>query len=170
MLSPEDLQQVRQEVDRANGAARFNVTPVQQHRHLGTDSPTVSFENLTNRQFIASMTIPGASAAVAANYGTFFIAPFTCSVQSMYITHATNSSGSPTVFLQALHDGVLPGGTGAFNIQNFDISTGAGFTGYSKLIRGRRAVVLDEFDKLAVYIPADPTGCTQFVVSVVLEY
>ncbi len=169
MLSPDDLRQVQDEIQRNNTSARFNVVPVQQHRHLGTDSPTVSYLNLTNRQFIAGTVIPGALAADDANYGTFFIAPFTCSIQSMYLTHATNSSGSTTVSLQLLRDGQLPG-SGSLTVQTFDISSGAGLTTFSRLIRGHKPLILNEFDKLALYIPADPTSCTQLVIDVVLEY
>lgn len=66
--------------------------------------------NLTNagvkmaNTFIIPITLDGATAATAANYGVFFIAPFACEVVSVRENHTTagNDAGAVTLDIEKL--------------------------------------------------------------------
>ncbi len=57
------------------------------HKHTGTDMPQVSYGDLTDRKIYATITLPGTSAATAANYGTFFNVPFDCYISKITESH-----------------------------------------------------------------------------------
>lgn len=70
------------------------------HTHNGIDSPNIDFTDLLNVRLSTSHTIVGADAATAANYGTFFIAPYPLYVQAIREVHETAGSDGSAVTLQ----------------------------------------------------------------------
>lgn len=81
-------------------ATRFGVSNIALHRHNGSDSQKVDFENIVNRVIPIYWTIPGTQAATATNYGAFFIAPFPCTVIAMTEIHQTAGTNGGAVTLQ----------------------------------------------------------------------
>lgn len=78
---------------------QYGVGKVPFHVHNGIDSPNVPFQNLSQRTLPIHWTVPGSSAATASNYGTFWIAPFACTVVAVYESHETEGSSGGDVTL-----------------------------------------------------------------------
>lgn len=70
------------------------------HFHTGFDVSQVSWTDLSNRYLYVQQTIYGADAATAANYSTFWIAPFAVQVTNFYEVHATAGTDGSAVTLQ----------------------------------------------------------------------
>ena len=78
------------------------------------NSNEVRIEQLPRQFFTVSAVVQDTSAATAANYGVFFIAPFSCEVIETWESHKTAGSDAGAVTLdiekltsaQALDDGV----------------------------------------------------------------
>lgn len=157
---------IQQQVNNNNSSGRFgyNLTPA--HAHTGLDSPQVSFLNLTERQFTVTSVISGTGAATSTNYGSFWVAPFNCSVQQILQTHGANGAGG-VLTVELLKSGVASGsGT---SVTTFDMTTGAN-TVVTKNI-GRLSVVkaLGTGDRLGLSITGTLTGLSQVVVTVLLQ-
>lgn len=74
--------------------------PLLDHFHTGFDVSQVSWGDLSNRYLYIQQTIYGTDAATAANYSTFWIAPFTVQVTNFYEVHATAGTDGSAVTLQ----------------------------------------------------------------------
>lgn len=79
---------------------RFGVADTQAHTHNGSDSVKFPYSNLTNKFFEVAWTLPGASAAIAVNYGTFYIALKPCFVSGFSEVHQVAGSNGGAVTLQ----------------------------------------------------------------------
>lgn len=91
---------VRDENDKIGDQSTYNALSVPRHIHNGTDSPKVLFSDLTNRQQAVWWTLPGTSAATAANYGVIFTAPYPCTVIGATEVHQTLGTDGGAVTLQ----------------------------------------------------------------------
>ena len=80
------------------------------HQHNGFDVSNVLWDNVTRRKIYISHTIVGADAAVAANYTTFWIAPFACYVTGVKEAHQAvgSDAGAVSLQLEKLTSGVAP--------------------------------------------------------------
>lgn len=79
---------------------RFAVAPSQAHTHNGSDAVRIPYQNLTNKFFFVPFTLPGTTAATAANYGTFFTAQAPCLVTGFTEVHETAGTDPGSVTLQ----------------------------------------------------------------------
>lgn len=98
----------------------FGVASVPWHQHKGSDSPNISFGDLHERVVNVHWTVPGTSAATATNYGSFWIAPFACTVigaQEVH-QHVANKSTASAV--------VAAGGTGYIANDTITLAGGTG--------------------------------------------
>lgn len=93
-------EKIQDSIDENNGINQFAVTQTPYHTHNNFDSPSVSFQNLTNRNEVLHVVLPGASAATAGNYGTFFIAPYKCIFLGATEVHGTLGTDGSAVTLQ----------------------------------------------------------------------
>lgn len=78
------------------------------HTHNKVDSPGINFDDIDRKKIYIFDKLQGTSAAVAANYGVFFIAPDDCYVESYRECHGTAASAG-TIDLENLSDGTAPG-------------------------------------------------------------
>lgn len=78
----------------------WGVAKVPAHRHNGVDSNQVAFSDIQNRVFLVPWTVVGTSAATATNYGTFFTAPYNCTVIGFTEVHQTAGTDGGTVSIQ----------------------------------------------------------------------
>lgn len=78
----------------------WGVAQVPSHRHNGVDSNQIAFGDIQNRLFFVPWTVVGTSAATASNYGTFFIAPFNCTVIGFSEVHQAAGTDGGAVTLQ----------------------------------------------------------------------
>ena len=70
------------------------------HTHNGFDSNSINFLDIRRRRIWIPWTIPGTSAATAANYGVFWIAPFACTLVEFREVHQTAGTDAGAVTLQ----------------------------------------------------------------------
>lgn len=166
-MAKQDLNATIQQQIAANtsgGRFGYNWTPT--HSHTGLDSPRVSYLDLEQRQFTATSVVFGASAATAANFGPFWIAPFDCSIQEMQQAHSSNGSAG-TLFVEILRPGQASGGGTA--VVSFDMTVGANQVATSTLRRSGTAKILKAGDRLSLFMSGTPTGLAQVVVTVLLQ-
>lgn len=85
--------------------------PLADHFHNGFDSSPIPWENITGRKLYIAQTIQGTNAATAANYSTFFIAPFAVQVTDVREVHAVlgTDGGAVTLQLEKLTGTTAPG-------------------------------------------------------------
>jgi hypothetical protein len=85
-------------------------TFVLDHFHNGFDTSRINFSDVYQKKIWVHHTVIGADAATAANYGTFFIAPFVCTVNSFKEIHqvAGSDAGAVTLDLERLSGTTAP--------------------------------------------------------------
>ncbi len=160
---------MQQEIAKASASGRYTLNTTPTHSHTGIDSPKVEFGDILNKQFFAVSTVFGTSAATATNYGTFYIAPASVSLQEMQITYAHQSTSACTIFVEILKPGQASGaGTG---VQGFNVAVSGNVdqVGTSKLRPGSKADILNANDRLSLFVSGDPTGLVQLNVTVLLQ-
>ena len=83
---------------------------LKEHNHTGYDLTKVEYVNINRRIIYVSHTVPSSSAATAANYGVFYIAPVPCVLNSFREVHqvAGSDAGTVSIDLEKLTDGVAP--------------------------------------------------------------
>ncbi len=74
------------------------------HYHTGYDASRVNWADIYQRKVYLYWTVPGTSAATAANYGVFFIVPFICVLTKFQEVHQTlgTDAGAVTLDLEKL--------------------------------------------------------------------
>lgn len=97
-------------------ATKYGVADVPYHVHNNIDAPAVPFQNLAQRTLPIHWTLPGSSAATTGNYGTFWIAPFACTVVAVYEYHETAGTAVGDVTLL-----VKKGSAPSVSITTFDL-------------------------------------------------
>lgn len=90
----EDIQKIWEAIK----ALQKNTLP-SDHRHTGYDSNKVLWHDLGQRKIHIHHTIPGAQAATATNYGTFFIVPVKSVLTKFEEIHQTAGSDGSDVLL-----------------------------------------------------------------------
>jgi hypothetical protein len=90
---------------------RWGVPEVPFHEHTGVDSSQIPYDNLQQKKVVVSHTLVGTTAATAANYGTFWTAPFACTVIGFTEVHETagTNGGAVTLQLERLQGTEAPG-------------------------------------------------------------
>lgn len=91
--------------------ARLESNPaLMDHFHNGFDASPIGFQYIEGKKFWVPWTVPSTSAATAANYGVFWIAPVACNVTAFMEVHQTaGTDGSAvTLMLEKLVSGEAP--------------------------------------------------------------
>jgi len=81
-------------------STKFGVAYTSRHIHNGQDSQFIPFSSIKPFNEYINWTIPGASAATAANYGVIWICPANAVVKAFAEIHQTAGSSGGTVSLQ----------------------------------------------------------------------
>ena len=121
------------------------------------------------QSFTVNHALAGAAAATAANYGSFWVAPAKCVVDSIVYSFSANSS-SGTVEVEKVPSATAQGsGT---NLQTATVSTGSGAnTNQTATLSGTVATVeLAAGDRLALEDSGTLTSLTDLVVTVGLHW
>lgn len=81
------------------------------HYHGGYDTSQVNWANIAGRQLYITNIVPGTSAATAANYSIFWIAPAACLLIGFKEVHVTagTDAGAVTLDLEKLTGTTAPG-------------------------------------------------------------
>lgn len=119
--------------------------------------------------FTVSVVLPGATAATAANYGSFWIAPAKCVVDSITYSFSANSN-SGTVEVEKVPSATAQGsGT---NLQTATVSTasGANTNQAATLSTTAATVELAAGDRLALEDSGTLTSLTDLVCTVGLHW
>lgn len=119
--------------------------------------------------FTVNAFLPGSTAATAANYGSFWVAPAKCVVDSIVVSFSANSS-SGTVEVEKVPSGTAQGsGT---NLQTATVSTasGANTNQTATLSTTAATVELAAGDRLALEDGGTLTSLTDLVVTVGLHW
>lgn len=98
-MNPEEIQKQIGDLWAAVRAMQ-STPPLLDHYHNGFDSSQISWTDLKARKLYVQQTIYGADAATAANYSTFWIAPFNVQVTNFWEVHATAGTDGSAVTLQ----------------------------------------------------------------------
>lgn len=106
-------QKIENAIDADNTQNQFAVSQVPFHTHNGADSQQIAFGSLTGRFEFINETLVGATAATAANYGVFWIAPYKCMFIGVTEAHQTAGSDGSAVTVQLEHlTGTVASGSG----------------------------------------------------------
>lgn len=165
--TPQQIYDDKQTVD------QFGVSQVGFHTHNGSDSPVVSFKNLTNRILILTPIIIGSSAATNSNYGVFFTAPFTCMFTDATEVHSVKGTDGSAVTLQIEKlTGIQATGAG-INLLGipFDLKGIINTAQISILaVLSQKTFTLNKGDRLGLSLTGTPTSLSQVVLTIQLEF
>lgn len=180
--TPEDKEQQMStsEIRKSDQISQFALAQVPFHRHNGSDSPRVSFLDLSNRSEFFQTLVPGTSAATASNYGVFFIAPLKAVITAISEVHQTAGTDAGAVTLQIERlTGTQASGAGTsllntgFNLKG-TINTVVTATFTSTTISlaniNKTNFALAKGDRLGLVLSGTPTAVAQVLVQVQLNY
>lgn len=119
--------------------------------------------------FTVSVVLPGATAATAANYGSFWIAPAKCVVDSITYSFSANSS-SGTVEVEKVPSGTAQGSGTNLQTATVDLATGANTNQAATLSATAATLELAAGDRLALEDGGTLTSLTDFVCTVGLHW
>lgn len=119
--------------------------------------------------FTVAHQLPGATAATAANYGSFWIAPAKCVVDSITYSWSANST-SGTIRVEKVPSGTAQGSGTNLDTGTVDMSTGANTNQSATLSSTAATLELAAGDRLALVDGGTLTSLTDFVVTVGLHW
>ena len=119
--------------------------------------------------FTVTVVLPGATAATAANYGSFWIAPAKCVVDSITYSFSANST-SGTVEVEKVPSATAQGSGTNLQTATVDLSTGANTNQAATLSATAATVELASGDRLALEDGGTLTSLTDFVCTVGLHW
>lgn len=141
---------------------------VPSHVHNNSDSPSIPFLNLTNKQFIVKESIQGTAAATSGNYGVFFAAPFQCSVMGVVYTFQVAST-SGLVQIEHLYQGIASGSGTPILTTPLSLSTIAN-TVYGGALVQSSITTLGRGDRLGLVVSGTLTSQSQVVIELLMSY
>lgn len=105
-------QTIQKQIDDLNARITklANDPPLPDHFHTGFDVSKINFSDLYQKKVWVYHTVVGTMAATAANYGVFFIVPFTCILKKFQEVHkvAGSDAGAVSLTLEKLASAVAP--------------------------------------------------------------
>lgn len=157
--------------DQNSGINQFAVTQTPFHTHNGSDSPSVSFQSLTNRNEYLHIIIPGTSAQASANYGVFFIAPYKCLFKGAIEVHTIAGTVTPTLQIEKLA-GTAATGSGTSLLMNpFNLAGTANTVQIAKLANIQNTNFnLAVGDRLGLSVSGTLTTLSHVVLMVQIMY
>ncbi len=166
-------QQVQDGIDKNSGINQFAVTQTPFHTHNGLDSPSVSFQNLSNRSEILHVVIFGTQAATAGNYNVFFTAPYKCLFMGATEVHSVLGTDASAVTLQIEK---LTGTTASGSGTNL-LSAGFNLKGTINTVQTANLALIPNTnfnlaigDRLGLSLTGTPTSVANVVIVVKLSY
>lgn len=141
---------------------------VPSHVHNNSDSPSIPFLNLTNKQFIIKEMLQGTSAATAGNYGVFYIAPFQCSVIGAICTFQTAST-SGSLQIEHLYPTMVSGTGQSIMTTPFSLSATANVIYNGSLVQNS-LTTLGRGDRLGLVVSGTLTSQVQVCIELLLSY
>lgn len=174
-LVKKDAEIVATEVYKKLGT-EFGVAEVPYHEHNGVDSPLLPFVNISGRLMVIDFTLPGTSPATAGNYGTFWTAPFPCTVIGFTEVHETagTNGGAVTLQLERLQGTEAPDSGDALLFTAISLKATANTVqiGILKMDRsdGVGLVNLSAGNRLALKDAGTLTSVAGLSVAVVIQY
>lgn len=172
-MNEEQIKDLIQEmIDNDNQVNQFGVSQTPYHTHNGSDSSRIPMINLRDKYQIISYTIPGTGAATAANYSTFFTAPFPLTIKQITEVHAVlgTDGGTVTVDVEKLTGTQAPGAgvvltTTPFNLKS-TINTVV--TGILTSVEG--AIQLNQGDRLALKDTGTLTSVENVTITIIINF
>lgn len=119
--------------------------------------------------FTVTVVLPGATAATAANYGSFWVAPAKCVVDSITYSFSANSS-SGTVEVEKVPSATAQGSGTNLQTATVSLASGANTNQAATLSATAATLELASGDRLALEDGADLTSLTDFVCTVGLHW
>lgn len=117
--------QIQNAIDTNDAIGQFSTGAIPYHVHGGSDAPQVSFQDLVERNEVLHVILAGASAATAANYGVFFIAPYPCLFVSASEVHGVVGGANAKVTVEKLTGTTASGSGTALLMSSFDLTATA---------------------------------------------
>lgn len=87
-------------LDENTATNQFAVSQTPYHTHNGSDSQKVSYQDLTERDYFLSFTLPGIQGRTSNNWGVIFTVPFSGSIVSATEIHQTAEATATTMTVQ----------------------------------------------------------------------
>ena len=162
---------IEQQLDAREVNNAYNPSLVPPHTHNGSDSNSFPATNLTNNQVIVSFTLPGSSAATAANYSAFYLVPFPLRLLSAYEVHTVAGSSSPcNLNLERLTGTLAPNHGIALLSQFFVLTATANTVQFGTPYPTSPTVNFNKGDRVGLALSGTPTSVTNMTVTLVFSY
>ena len=162
---------IEQQIDARQVNNAYNPSLIPSHGHTGSDSQTISFSNLTDRQLIISYTLTGTSAATSANYASFFTAPFNMNLISASEVHTVAGSSSPcNLNLERLTGILAPNHGIALLSQFFVLTATANTVQFGTPIPSSPTVNFNKGDRVGLALTGTPTSVANMTVTLIFSY
>lgn len=172
-----DIADAIQKVEAKNQKAeQYKYTRLQSHTHNNIDSLPVNFANLTQKILPVHWTVIGAAAATAANYTTFWTAPFKCVVIGMTEIHqaAASAAGAVGLQLEKLTGTTAPDSGIELLVDDFDLEATANTLQTAQIVTtytsGIRNATLAKGDRLCLKDIGTLTSLSNVSVMVLIQY
>lgn len=157
--------------DENSGINQFAVTQTPFHTHNGADSPSVSFQNLTNRNEFIHIIIPGTSAQTSTNFGVFFTAPYKCQFKGATEVHTVAGTSTPTLQIEKLINTTATGSGTNLLLTSFNLAGTANTVQNAKLSNIQNTNFnLAIGDRLGLSVSGTLTTLSHVVVMVQIMY
>ena len=132
-------------------------------------NPALVDVKAVRESFAVSIALPGATAATAANYGSFWVAPAKCVVDSITYSFSANSS-SGTVEVEKVPSATAQGSGTNLQTATVSLSTGANTNQAATLSATAATLELASGDRLALEDGGTLTSLTDLVCTVGLHW
>jgi hypothetical protein len=154
-----------------SGINQFSSASTPFHVHNGTDTPSVDYQNLINRDHVINVVVGGTLAATSADYGVFFTAAWPCIFVGATEVHSTAGSLTPTLQVEKLV-GTTATGSG-INLLSVPFNLAA--TANTVQTASRAKIINANFnlakgDRMGLSLSGTPTTLANVVVMILLKY
>lgn len=159
-------------IEREDPSAAPTAYVVPFHLHNDQDSPRIRQEDIARRSDPISATLPGTSAATAANYGVFFIAIRKCVVKQVYEFHTTKGTDASAVTLniEKLTGTQAPDAGVTLLSTAFDLKGNINARQVGALVALRSSLTLKPGDRLCLKDAGTLTAVAGVIVGLEIEY
>lgn len=147
-----------------------NISDSNIHTHNGVDSIKIKWININQKKGYAVCSLQGTSAAVALNYGVFFILPFNASVTAVTEVHETagTDGGSVTLQVEKLTGNTASGSGSALLVTAINLKAAANVV--QNAILNYKVPAFNIGDRLGLTTSGTLTSVTNVTVVVELTY
>lgn len=172
-MNEETIKTIAQKVyDENQTTNQFAVSQTPFHTHNGSDSQKFPYLNLKDKIVIIPYTISGTDAATAANYSTFFTAPYAMAVKTITEVHAVKGTdgSAVTVTVEKLTGTTAPGSGIVVITTPFDLKGTINTVQNAVLSTVVGAIQLNAGDRLALLKAGTLTAVANVTITVTLIF